>query len=260
MSKPILVGIAILSVAVAAWAGDPWKSKPYQQWDEKDVQKIMFDSPWAQVVTVDANWRGAAQLQQSAAPNQVPQEQSGGYGAGGMGGRSSGGGMAGNQSQPGENAGMQAMQGPQARFLVRWVSARVIREATVRDAVLSGKMQEADAQKALAEPVTEYQVLVVGPDMRPFTGVDENTLAADAYLKAKKSKEKIAVSRVEIQRDSNGQKIVAVLFAFPKKSANGEATIGTGEKGVEFECHVQKLSLKASFDPQKMADQQGTDL
>jgi hypothetical protein len=263
MSKAIIVGVAILSVAVAAWAGDPWKSKPYQQWDQKDVQKIMFDSPWAQVVTVDANWRRAGQFQEPAAPNQTPQGQSGGYGAGGMGGRSSGGGssgMGGNQSQPGGNAGMQAMQGPQARFLVRWVSARVIREATVRDAVLSGKMQEADAQKALAEPVTEYQVLVAGPDMGPFAGVDEKALATDAYLKAKKSKERIAASRVEIQRDSNGQKIVAVLFAFPKKSANGEATIGTGEKGVEFECHAQKLSLKASFDPQKMADQQGSDL
>jgi hypothetical protein len=260
MSKAIIVGVAILSVAVGAWAGDPWKSKPYQQWDEKEVQRIMFDSPWAQVVTVDANWRGSGQPQEPVAPSQAPQGQSGGYGGGGMAGRSSGGGMGGNQSQPGENEGMQAIQGPQARFLVRWVSARVIREATVRDAVLSGKMQEADAQKALAEPVTEYQVLVAGPDMGPFTGVDEKTLAADAYLKAKKSKEKIAASRVEIQHDSSSQKVVAVLFAFPKKGANGEATIGTGEKGVEFECHVQKLSLKASFDPQKMVDQQGTDL
>lgn len=256
--KGIIVGIAVLSLAHAAWAGDPWKSKSYEQWDEKDLHKIMFDSPWSQVVTVDAHWRGPGQSQEPTEPSQAPQGPSGGYS--GMGGGMAGRGTGGDQSQPRENEGMQAMQGSQARFLIRWVSARVIREATARDAVLSGKMQQADAQKALAEPVTEYQILIAGPDMGPFSGADEKTLAANAFLKAKKSKEKIAADRVEIQRDSSGKKVVAVLFAFPKKAANGEATIGTGEKGVEFECHAQKLSLKASFEPQKMADQQGTDL
>jgi len=260
--KGFIVAIAILSLTLAAWAGDPWKSKSYEQWDEKDLHRIMFDSPWSQVVTVEAAWRGAGQPQEPVETNQAPQGPSGGYSGmgGGMGGRGTGGGMSGDQGQPRENAGMQAMQGPQARFLIRWVSARVIREANVRDAVLSGKMQQADAQKALAESVTEYQVLVAGPDMGPFNGADEKTLAANAFLKAKKSKEKVAAGRVEIQRDSSGKKVVTVLFAFPKKAANGEATIGTGEKGVEFECHAGKLSLKAAFEPQKMADTRGTDL
>lgn len=260
MSKAMIAGIAILSLALAAWAGDPWKSKPYQQWDEKDVHKIMFDSPWSQVVDVEVTWRG--QPEEGIEANQAPQGSSGGYSkmGGGMGDRAPSGGMGGGQGETKENAGMQAIQGPQARFLVRWVSARVIREATARDAVLSGKLQEADARKALAEPVDEYQILVAGPDMGQFSGVDEKTLAAGAFLKTKKSKEKISPSRVEIQRDSSGKKVVSVLFAFPKKAASGEATIGTGEKGVEFECHARKLSLKTNFDPQKMADQQGTDL
>ena len=260
--KEIIAGIAILSLALVAWAGDPWRSKSYQQWDEKDVHRIMFDSPWSQVVTVDAAWRGSGPPEEAADGSAAPQAPSGGYSkmGGGMGGQGAGGGMSSGQGEPRENAGMQAIQGPQARFLIRWVSARVIREATVRDAVLSGKMQDADAQKALTEPVTEYQILVVGPDMRPFNGVDEKTLAANAFLKAKKSKEKVAANRVEIQRDSSGEKVMAVLFAFPKKAGNGEATISTGEKGVEFECHAGKLSLKTAFELQKMADQQGTDL
>jgi hypothetical protein len=171
------------------------------------------------------------------------------------GGQVAAGGKSAGQGQ----VGLSNASGPQARFLIRWVSARVIREATMRDAVLSGRLQEADAQKALAAPVTEYQILVAGPDMEPFSGAEEKALAANTFLKTKKAKQKFAASKVDVRRDSGG-KVMAVLFAFPKKAENGEAMIGTDEKGVEFECHARKLSLKASFEPQKMADQQGTDL
>lgn len=260
MRKGIIAGIAMLSLALAAWAGDPWKSKPYQQWDEKDVHKILFDSPWSQVVTVDAIWRQPGQPDDvAAAPQQAPP---GGYTAmgGGMGGRTAGGGTSGDQGGAKESGSAQPTQGTQARFLIRWISARVIREASARAAVLSGKMPDADAQKALAEPVIEYQILVAGSDMGAFTGADEKTLAASAFLKTRKSKAKISPSKVEIQRNPDGNKVTAILFSFPKKAENGEATIATDEKGVEFECHARKLSLKASFEPQKMADQQGTDL
>lgn len=60
MRKVILVSSALLIVAALVFAGgDPWKAKPYQQWDDKDVKKILEDSPWAKVIQVDVNWKAS---------------------------------------------------------------------------------------------------------------------------------------------------------------------------------------------------------
>lgn len=45
------------TLAALAWASDPWKAKPYQQWDQKDVAKILNDSPWAKTESVTADWQ-----------------------------------------------------------------------------------------------------------------------------------------------------------------------------------------------------------
>lgn len=60
MRSRIAVLLACLVLAVAAWAGDPWKEKTYKEWNEKEVNRILSDSPWARVVTVPAFWRGGS--------------------------------------------------------------------------------------------------------------------------------------------------------------------------------------------------------
>src|SRR6266699_2240804 len=32
---------------VALWAADVWESKPFQDWTDKDLQKVVNNSPWA---------------------------------------------------------------------------------------------------------------------------------------------------------------------------------------------------------------------
>ena len=41
MRKAILIGSAMVVLAAVVFAGnnDPWKSKPYQQWDDKDIRR-----------------------------------------------------------------------------------------------------------------------------------------------------------------------------------------------------------------------------
>ncbi len=121
-------------------------------------------------------------------------------------------------------------------------------------------MKQADADKLMAGAVNEYEVLVTGPDMTPFAQADEAKLKAAAYFAAKRSKQKLAPSRVQIQRGAGGKGVTAVLFSFPKKAENGEAEITPNEKSVEFVCTLDKFVLRSSFDPQKMADKQGQDL
>ena len=143
-------------------------------------------------------------------------------------------------------------------FVVRWSSALVERQALTRNAVLTGQMTQADAEKALAEPENDFQVYVGGQDMTPFQSATEDSLKASTFLKLKKSKDKIAPSKVELFRE--GDKVVAVLFSFPKKGPSGAPTIGADEKGIQFSCVVMKANIHADFEPQHMVAKQGQDL
>lgn len=250
MRKHILSAMGLLLVALLAWAsGDPWKEKPYQQWDEKEVRRILTDSPWAKLVRVNASWKGGSSEEQEGGEGSAARPQGGtsrGYPSGG--GAQSGAGGSGES------------QAPQAAFLVRWNSSRAVRGAAYRGAILSGQMKQAEAEKLMAQPVADYEVLVTGPDMTPFVGADEGALKAAAYLQTKRSKTKVAASSVKVQRATDGKGVSAVLFSFPKKAENGEAEIAPDEKSVEFVCTLRNLSLRSSFEPQKMADKQGQDL
>ena len=66
-SKVFKVSLACLLLAALAWAGgDPWKSKPYQQWDANDMKKVFSDSPWSKVVQISATWKPAQSSEGSA--------------------------------------------------------------------------------------------------------------------------------------------------------------------------------------------------
>ena len=50
MRKKAFAVTVILAAAAIAWAGgDPWKTKPVDQWTDKDIQEILQTSPWAKV-------------------------------------------------------------------------------------------------------------------------------------------------------------------------------------------------------------------
>jgi hypothetical protein len=255
--------VALLATVIASAGGDPWKEKSYEQWDAKDVHRVLFESPWAQRVEVGAPWRmtpgsttqplsrgGSDQAIGTMATTASP-----GVGAGG-GTYASGGGAA------GQGAGQSAdqTQGQTAVYLVRWASSRAIREANVRNAILNGQLKEADAAKYLQGDIVTYQLLVFGPDMAPFNSLDDKTLLGSAYIRPKKAKSKVSPSKVEIQRDPSSKKVMAVVFFFAKQMPDGEPTIHPDEKGIEFVLDFGKVALKTSFEPQKMADKQGQDL
>lgn len=264
MRKAIIGSFAVLAIAALALAAnDPWK-KPYQQWDQKDVQKVLSDSPWARTVQVDANWQkggseSSSGLPQGSSAGGPPSGSSGGGGRPGMGGGgggsapSGGGGMGG-----GGDTGMSST--PQAQFTVRWASSRSIREALVRNAVLSGKIKQDDADKQLAQAPDSYQVLLSGQQMTPFQNAEEASIKERSTLTTKKGKQKIEASKVEFERSPDGKTIYSILISFPKKTATGESTIGADEKGAEFVSSVPGVNIKTSFDFSKMYDSQGRDL
>jgi hypothetical protein len=266
MRKAMIGCLAVLAIELLAWASnDPWKDKPYQQWDQKDVQRVLSSSPWTKTVQVEAKWApNQSAPQQPNSPQSSPSTSAGSSGSsatrpgGGLGGAGSS-----PSSQPATGGGGIAASdsaAPEAAFAVRWLSARTMREALVRSAVLAGSMTQADADKNLAQPVDTYQVFISGPQMTPFESAEETSLKQGAVLTTKKGKQKIEASKVEIQRGTDGKTVRGVVISFPKKTSTGEATIASDEKGADFALSNAGLSIKTSFDFSKMNDAQGRDI
>jgi hypothetical protein len=259
--KAILGVLAAAILAAVCWAGgDPWKDKPYTQWDDKDVQHVLSSSPWMRSVAVVAAWQPATydlpgDNPHPAAPQQTAPSAGGTSGMGGQG-KSAPGGSSAPSSSPDISPST-----PQAEFAIYWMSSRTIREALGRRQILHAGRDPAEVEKFVNEPMDEYEIVVQGRDMAPFVNNDEKFFQSNAYLEIKKSKEKISPSHVTFERGANGGKGVTVAtFFFPKKTSAGESVIAPDEKSVQFTVSLGKSTLKADFDPRKMDDQKGPDL
>jgi len=247
--KVVLSAATVLVAASLIWAAnDPWKSKPYDQWDDKDIHRIFNDSPWSKVVQI-----GSSSPSPSGMPADTSAANSSGQQTRGMGG----GGQYGQPSAPAQTP--QPSSTAETPFVVRWVSSRTVREAAIRNAILKGQLKPEDASKDLAQPVDMYQVLVAGPNMKPFQSADESALKTNAVLETKRTKQRLTPSDVKIQHGADGS-IESVIFLFPKKAASGEPSITPNEKGADFVATPSGVKISASFDFSKMEDTQGRDL
>ena len=249
--------LTVLTIAALAWASDPWKSKPYQQWDKKDVTKILTDSPWAKIARINADWEhsGMSELPSAPQPEQRESNAPGGAGARpGMGGSAQ---APGGEMEPGR---MQQGGTPQVAFVIRWVSARTMREALLRGEVLDGKMSEQQAQADVATSPNVYEIVVAGPQMLPFEQTTEQEVKKGTFLEMKKSKQRIEPVKVEFQRTPDGRGIRGVLISFPKTTAGGQPTLTPNEKGAQFSIALARTKIQTNFDFTKMEDAQGRDL
>ena len=235
----LLVFSVVMLFSAAVWAGsEPWKGKPYQQWDDKDIERVFLDSPWSRTTTITRTWLAISSkdlpdkiISGSGRPVPTELERSG-----------------------------ETSVGGELKFYVFWASSRVMRAASARKSVLHGEKKDMDVDKYVTEPQEEIQILVQSEDMAPFTRKDEKFYQTNAYLQSKKSKQKIPPSHVRFERDAKGILVTSALFFFPRKTAGGEPTISADEKSVEFNCNMDGVNLRVNFEPQKMVDQTGPSL
>ena len=107
MKKFILMLLAT-GACCALLAADFWQTKKFTEWDEKEVAKILKDSPWSRSFTVETGksgggggkWRGGG-----SNPNRGMGGSGGAGGGGGRGGRGGGGGMGGGNMGNGGDMG-----------------------------------------------------------------------------------------------------------------------------------------------------------
>lgn len=158
MSRTALKSTLILgALAVSLWAAPFWASKPYTQWTEKEVEKILGDSPWMQTaeVTFDMEAMRAARARMGGGDG-APGGGMGGPGGGGMGGP--GGGMGGPGGGPGGMGG--GMSRPEV--YVMWQSSTPIRQAMARAASLKSSPTAESLEQQLKETPTHHVLAVMG--------------------------------------------------------------------------------------------------
>ncbi len=149
-------------------AADPW-TKPPKEWNEKDVQKVLSNSPWSRTVTITIS---------SGMPV-------GGRGRGGRGGRGGGmsGGMGGGMpdasvgagseggmgggGRAGMGEGMGGTMAPSVQFQIRWLSAKPVKIATMRARMGAEAETSPQAREFIGREEPDYVIAVIGPPMGP---------------------------------------------------------------------------------------------
>jgi hypothetical protein len=237
---------AVLLIAVSLWAGDPWKEKSYKDWDEKDIHRILTDSPWSKRVAAEE--KEHANLE---APQGAP-TVSGAPGA--------------EEEDEDEEKGRDRDEKDERReklesvFMVRWVSSRTLRQAAARGRVLQGQTAATDIERVVAPAPPDYELALVGSNMVAFQDAKEATLQRNTHLLTKMNKRDIACTAVELVHSANGSRINAVVFHFPRVTASGTPTISGDERELKFVTRNGANEIKARFDPRQMVDARGSDL
>lgn len=222
----------LLIFAISLWAADFWQSKPYTEWSDKEVQKLLTSSPWAKEVSVTMG---------------------GGGGGSSKGGRSKGGGgdtsfdgpamgTGGGNAGPSSRAGIQEVGGgtpsgaPSIPLTVSWRTALPLRQAVARQKFGAEAGTSADAKKLVEESQKYYAILITGVPTRMGRGGDEvkTALMKNTSLKVK-GKDPIAPADLQ----AGG---TAVLFLFPKT-----VPIDLDDKEVEFSTKLGQNIVKTRF-------------
>jgi len=239
LSKLLGLLLGILLGATLLWAGDkPWKAKPYQQWNEKELQAILTDSPWVRVTPIQRSWRPGSQRDIGS------QERS----SGGLKGQTP-------APSPGTTAPVGAGEDTQEMNVqIYWQSSRVMRAATARQAMLHG--EKVDVDKYASEPQSEYQIVLRMEDMTPFQQHDEKFFQDNAFLQMKKSKDKISPTHVVYEKNSKGL-VADAIFFFAKTNSSGAPTVSADETDVQFSCKIADTTVRVGFKLRDMVDQSG---
>jgi hypothetical protein len=210
VSRRILVCFVLCLVTSAMVSGaEFWDVKPFLDWTDKEVQRILSDSPWAAIMAVPLP---------NAGP--VPSGDVGGSGRGGGGSR-------------GESFG----PGPRrVRLTISWRSALPIRQAAVRQqAGLHGSLSP-DAQALLAKDDEFYVIGVQGLPPQYSRGGTGTTI--ESFLR-REGKPPIPAQRAGSQPIPGGALLV---IGFPRTDP---ITLDDGD--VEFDVKVENLHFKKKF-------------
>lgn len=213
-----------LSVAPAN-GGDFWQTKDFLSWSEKEVRKMLKDSPWARSCQIRA---GSVE---ELVMNRRPQSSAPCCTEGGT------------DSSQAPELGMEALRGSSTvTAVVRWQSALPVRQALARQRFGDEASTSPEAAKMLA-PVEQFYVLaVVGLPPQLVQGTVEE-LKSNAVLKIK-NKPPIQAADIRGSREEDG---INLYFFFPR-----DQSITLADREVELAFRLSSAAVSRKFRLKQM--------
>ena len=235
--RTALLNKVVLSAALAPaalWAADAWETKPFQNWTQKDVQKLFNNSPWA---------RQARALIVSTTP-QAP-------------GRSAVGDASSNDSgvpkgrEPGGagrlgSAPSDVDQGPQSQVgvpvIVRWQSALPLRQAQMLGKYGDNVAVSPEAQKFLTDEPAIYVVAISGlAGSIVSAGSGDQARQNIAERSTLTVRGKLPLHPIDVDFLAVGS-TVDVLIGFPRSTR-----ITLEDQEVELACEIGRATVRYKF-------------
>jgi hypothetical protein len=229
--------------AAVLFAADFWHRKKFPEWDEKEVHRMLFNSPWAHPVELSLGSTGERQRGRGrgggGAPDSgvlgaevdVPGGRGGGGGGGGGSWGSSGGGYSGRGSPDRDSV-------PGITVTIRFHSALPVKQAIAKARFGSEALSSPEAAKFVSREEPYYLVVVAGlpPQLVPN---DSSTLKDKALLKIK-DKPPIRAQEVRVER---GRGLPGLLLFFPRAGR----PIVPGDGWVEVQLELREKIIKSTF-------------
>ncbi len=213
------VSFVLLLTSALVWAGDFWEDKEFTQWSEKDVKKMMTNSPWAKQVNVALSMGARGGRVVGGAPGR-------------RGGRDSGGG------RPGRGGGGIARR-PAVRLTISWRSALPVKQALVKARMGDSTEMPAGAQQYLNQQDEFYILAVAGFPAQMAGRLVRNREAVLAATVLKRKSDSISPENVRAFERGDA---VDVLFFFPRS-----AGITLEDKDVELVAELGPMEIKKKF-------------
>ncbi len=238
------LSLLLLLCALCMWAADFWTTKPFTEWSDKEVQKILSNSPWAEKVTIAGGLGrgGGAGIAESA--------------AGGRGGGGRGGGRSGPQGDsttadpgidggggPGGGGGLGGGGGPTGIDVVLvWQTAAPVKQAIIKRqyGAEAGASPEARARLNQVDQVYVLTLLGMPGFTLPAAQGDKKAALLDQTTLTVSGKPPLKPVDVQVSggRGPSGN----VSFLFPKTT-----TFTAEDKELEFSTKFDKTGIKKKF-------------
>ena len=226
MSVTGALGLLLL-VETTLVAADFWVERDFTAWSDKEVQKMLTDSPWARTVSV-VNFDASLAGRVGGLSGGVL-----GRGTGSRAGAGAGGGVGGDGA--GNLGGGSFLASPErVNIAVRWSSALPIRQALARR--LSAGAPGIDPAATLAGDESFYRVSVVGVPSGALASADD---LADVTRLNRNSAPPLQPGNIHALYEND---VLTIEFQFPKTDS-----ITLVHREVEFVTRLGDVRIKAKF-------------
>ena len=221
-TKKLFAGFLLVSLAAA----EIWASKPYTEWSDRDIQKILTDSPWARGVSITLDYP-----RRMAPP-----------GASGIADRSVGMGLGQAPSRPPADG---VVGPPEAHLIVRWQSSGIIQQALVKRQYGADAATSPEAQKRL-QPNSAYYVIAIENLPASFAPDGPDAKAALLAVTTLGAKDKAPIAAQDVLFVQKGDTAEARFLFRRDRGFTAE------DKQAEFATKFGKISVRAGFNLRSM--------